>query len=177
MADLSSEELSSLDLSEDATALFMDGLNADEYVKKLASAGLFQDAVIYLGHTLPASECAAWSLSCVRQLAAGPAGREQSALNAVERWLAEPTDEHRRTCKSAAEEAGLTTPAGCLAMAVFFAAGSIAPAERDHVPPPPGVAQKLATGAITLAVVKDPQLAAVRYEKCLQLAPGGRPKK
>jgi hypothetical protein len=90
-------------------------------------------------------------------------------LLAVEKWLAEPTDAHRRASQSAAEAARLSTPAGCIAIAVFFAEGSIAPPEVAAVPPPPRLAQKIAAAGIILAVVEDPEKVSERYRSCVQL--------
>ncbi len=166
-----SNTLRSADLSEDAIELVGNEPNADRYLGKLSEAGLLVDAVKYLAHTLGGRSCIAWSLSCVRLLEPNPKADQQQVLMAVEKWLADPTDANRRTAKFAAEEAEVSTPAGCLAMAVFFTEGSIAPPERDHVPVPPHVGERMAGAAIILAVVEQPEQAAERYRRCLQLAP------
>jgi hypothetical protein len=163
--------LQSAELSEDAIGLLGNEPNRDRDVAKLSEAGLLIDAVKYLAHTLGGRLCIAWSLSCVRLLEPNPEPDEQQALTAIEKWLADPTDANRRTAKFAAEQAELSTPAGCLAMATFFAEGSIAPPERDHVPVPPHVTEKMAGAAVILAVVEQPEQAAERYRRCLQLAP------
>lgn len=173
MAESVSETLTAAELSEDAAVLFdNEEMPAEGYMKKLSQAGLFSDAVKFRAHTLSGRECVAWSLSCVRLLQPNPKPAEQDALKAVERWLAEPTEAHRRTCKSAAEIAELATAAGCTAMAVFFSEGSIAPPEREHVPVPPHVAQKISAGAIILGVVSEPKDSEDRFKRCLELKAG-----
>lgn len=169
------ELLESAELSDEATGLFHAELTPEQYVAKLSEVDLFPDALKYLAHTLAGRASIAWSLSCLRSLQPNPNRREQEALTAIETWLADPSDANRRTAQFASENANLATPAGCLAMAAFFTEGSIAPPERDHVPVPPHVAQKLAAAAVILAVVQQPKEAAERYRRCLEVAPKSAP--
>ena len=109
----SSETLAAAELSDAAVALFGSDLTAEVYAKRLTDAELSPDAIKYLAHTLGAGKCIEWSLACIRSLAPSPAASEhEAALQAVERWLADPTDAHRRACKTAGEEAKLTRPEG-----------------------------------------------------------------
>jgi hypothetical protein len=169
MAELS-ETIARAELSSEAVQLFAPGLTADAYTKKLSAAEMHADAVKFAGHAVEAADCIKWSCACLRALQSSSEASAAEAMAAVDAWLAEPGDQRRRASKSAAEKAGLKTAAGCLAMAVFFAEGSIAPAERDSVPGPPGVAQKLASAAVILAVVEKPKEAAERYRQSLALA-------
>lgn len=162
--------LEAAELSKGAASLFHEGLTREGYIAKLSEGALFDDALKYTAHTLGGRPCIEWALSCARQLQPHPKPQEQEAFTAVEKWLADPTDANRRTAKFASEKAQLTTSAGCLAMAVFFIEGSIAPPEREHVPVPPHVAEKLAASAVILAVVEQPKQAVERYQRCLELA-------
>ena len=58
---------------------------------------------------------------------------------------------------AAGERAGLETPAGCTAAAVFFTTGSIAPADVTPVPPPAGVDRMLVGNAVALAAAANPE--------------------
>lgn len=165
-----SETLAAAELSQEAADLYAPDATHDSFIKKLSAGALFADAVTYTAHTLTPQACVKWSLSCLRTLQTKTNEPGAHAISAVDQWLADPSDAHRRACKAAAEKAGLKSAAACLAMAVFFSEGSIAPPERDHVPVPPGVAQKISASAIILAVVEDPKQATARYEKCLALA-------
>jgi hypothetical protein len=81
-----------------------------------------------------------------------PSAAEQAALDAVERWIVAPTDEHRRAAWGAGQDAGLETAVGGVAAAAFFATGSLAPPESPMaVPPPPGAHVTFAAGAALLA--------------------------
>lgn len=84
-----------------------------------------------------------------------PSPAEAAALAAVERWIAQPTDEHRRAAWDAAQAAGLETAVGTAAAAVYFATGSLAPVESPMaVPPPPGAHATFAAGAAMLAAAE-----------------------
>lgn len=165
-----SETLAAAELSQEAADLFAPDLTHGGFVEKLSAAALLPDAVTYMAHSLRPRECVKWSLSCLRALKTKTNEPGTDAMASVDRWLADSTDANRRACRSAAEKAGLKNAAGCLAMAVFFSEGSIAPPERDKVPVPSGVAQKMSAGAIILAVVEDPKQADTRYRQCLALA-------
>lgn len=169
MAELS-ETVAQAELSPEAVELFGPDLAADVYAKKLSAAELYPDAVAFTAHGLGAFDSIKWASACLRTLLQSSSATTASeAMASVDAWLAEPNDHSRRASKAAAEKAGLKTAPGCLAMAVFFAEGSIAPPERDHVPVPPGVAQKLASAAVILAVVDNPRQVAERYRQCLAL--------
>jgi Family of unknown function (DUF6931) len=165
-----SEILQRAELSEDAKKVFRDELSAEEYIANLSGANLFTDAVKYRAHALEPRSCIEWSVSCVRKLQPQPTPPEEQALQGVEKWLSEPNDANRRQCKTLADQAQLSTAPGCLAMAVFFAEGSIAPAGGPDVRPAPTLTGKIAASGIILAVVGEPTKAAERYRICLALA-------
>lgn len=164
----SSQTIAIAGLTDDAKLVVGEGSTPAACVGKLASIGLFSDAIKYLAHSLAGRPCIAWSLSCARQLQPDVTPAEQSAFMAVEKWLADPSDTNRRASRLASEQAQLSTPAGCIAMAVFFSEGSsIAPPELAAVPAPPQVAQRIAAAGIILAVVKEPEKAPERYRRCV----------
>lgn len=73
------------------------------------------------------------------------------ALATIEQWIVRPDDEARLRAWNAGNEAGLETPVGMVAAAVFLNGTSIAPAGAPPIPPPPGVAMPLVAGAILSA--------------------------
>jgi hypothetical protein len=155
------------DLSEDAHRLLSPGETSAAFLKNLAGAGLFPDAVKFLAHSLGGRKCISWSLACLGELKPAPPKQEELAFAAVEKWLADPNDANRRAAQNAAEQAKLSTPAGCVALAAFLTEGSIAPPGASEVLPPPHVAEKIAAGGVLLAVVLQPDKAAERYWRCL----------
>lgn len=166
---VSSDALAVADLSDDAKKILHQTSTPAGDIAQLTKAGLFPDALKYLAQALEAGPCITWSVACARQVQAHFTQQEQEALTAVEKWLAQPDDENRRASQAAAEEAQLSSPAGCIAMATFFAEGSIAPRGLAEVPPPPHLAQKMASAAVILAVTKEPEKAAERYQQCVQI--------
>jgi hypothetical protein len=130
-----------------------------DVIAQLARAERLLPAVKVMAQALPRREAIAWGLEAVRKVeAAGAKAHDASALQTVEEWLAEPVEERRRAAKEAADRAGMGSAAGCLAMAVFFSGGSMAPASAPVAPEPkPHVCGKTVAGAITLAAYADPR--------------------
>jgi hypothetical protein len=156
------------ELSEEAQIILRPDASSAASVSDLAAAGLFPDALKVLAHSLGGRKCIAWAMACLRELKLSTP-KQEVAIAAVEKWLAEPNDDNRRAAQDAAQQAKISTPAGCIAQAVFFSEGSIAPKGVNEVPPPPHVAEKIAAGAVLLAVVLEPTKAAERYQRCLAI--------
>ena len=156
-------------LSEGAVAALKPDATAVDFMGALTNLEMFSDAIKFLAQALEPKKSVAWSLKSIKEVAPPEAPEEKSALTAVEKWVAEPNDKHRRSAKSASEEAGVDTPAGCLAAAVFFVEGSIAPPDVQPLPPPPHIAGRLAACAIIMAVLAQPKEAAERYRKSIAL--------
>ena len=67
--------------------------------------------------------------------------------------------------------AGMDTPAGLTALAVFYATGSIAPPGAPEVAPSPDLTAKLLAAALTLALELVPAADKLRYQRlCIDLA-------
>src|SRR5665213_3591351 len=114
------------ELSDEAKALLV----ADEpappaFIAKLVEGEHFADAVRFLAHALPKRESVWWAWVAARN-AAGPepAPPIKNALEATERWIVQPTEEHRRGAMVAGEAAEFGTAAGCAALAAFMTGGS-----------------------------------------------------
>jgi hypothetical protein len=94
---------------------------------------------------------------------------EHECLLAAERWVRHPDDANRRACLPLSETAGLATPAGIIAIGVFYSGGSLAPPEYDPVPPKETLTGQMVMGALILAATREPKLAAARYATMLSL--------
>lgn len=152
-------------LSDAGRALARPDLDPRTYVGQLLAAEHFADAVRVVAYALPKREAIWWAWYCARKSApADPPPPVRTALDATERWIAQPTEEHRRIMMAIAEHADVGTPAGCTALAVFFSGGSIAPPEAPPVPPGDFVTAQLVAGAVTLASVAiEPEKAPETY--------------
>src|SRR5215831_10338486 len=108
-------------LGDTARKLLTPELTAGKYLQLLIQNKQYIDAVRLLAYALPTKEAIMWANSCARQFCeANPAEKLSAAVDAVDRWLAEPNDENRRAALKAAEGAEFGTPAGSSALAVFF---------------------------------------------------------
>src|ERR1035441_8493863 len=85
------------ELGEEAMALVRPELPPREYVKLLLDQGLFPDAVRFVAHALPKREAVWWAWVCARRSAGDtPPPAIKAALDATEKWIAQPTEEFRR---------------------------------------------------------------------------------
>ena len=142
------------------------------YLDLLMQEVLFSDAVKFLARALPKRESTWWACLCSRGALDEAASESLSkALEAAERWVYEPTEEHRRQAYAAAQATGFDHPVSWAAMAAFWSGGSMAPPDVPAVPPGDDLTAKAVAGALMLAAVQtQPELAADKY--CLFLRRG-----
>lgn len=157
---------------DEAVECRRDGMTPAEYLAILAERELWTEAVKFLTQALPKEEAIAWACQCVRGCSGttlAPAGL--AALQATEAWLADSTDEHRRAAHAAAEVAGIGTPAGCVALGVFFSGGSLGPKTLEPpIPPADDLTGKALAGALLLAaVVHEPEYARAKLQNFCEL--------
>ncbi|MBV8819837.1 MAG: hypothetical protein JO022_15855 [Acidobacteriaceae bacterium] len=158
-------------LSPEALALLRDDLGPSKYVAVLSENKLYKDAVKFLAHGMPVNVAIKWGLACAKELRA-PDQEEKTkpSIEVTEAWLKTPDDKTRWQAKKVADDSGMETAADCVAMAVFFSGGSIAPEKAPNTPPPPYSANKFVAGGISMAVVShEPEKAPERYQKALDL--------
>ena len=154
------------DLGDDAKAILATGVPAPRaYVAQLLERELHSDAIRFIAHALPRREAVWWAWVCARKVAgAEPKPAIKAALDATERWIVQPTEDHRRQALHFGEAADFGTPAGCAALAAFMSAGSLAPPNAPPVPPDEFMAAKAVAGSVTLsAVTVEPERAAEKF--------------
>jgi hypothetical protein len=150
-------------LPEDAGALARPDMHGNAFIDALSRSGRQPDSIRALAHALPPRDAIAWAADCLRRTASADKPAEIAALEAIERWLADESDDNRRAALTAADNAS-ATPAGVLAFAVYLSGGSVAPAQAPVVPPVKYAAAKAAAGAIVLAVVlREPEKAPEKF--------------
>ena len=154
------------DLGDEAKALLSAGVPAPPtYVAQLLERDLHADAIRFIAHALPRREAVWWAWVCARKVAgAEPPPAVKAALEATERWIVQPTEEHRRQALHFGEAADFGTPAGCAALAAFMSAGSLAPPNAPPVPPDEFMTAKAVAGSVTLsAVTSEPERATEKF--------------
>jgi hypothetical protein len=106
-----------------------------------------------------------WAWVCARRSGGeNPQPKIKAALDATEKWIAQPNDDNRRSAMAAAQKAELDTAAGCAGLAAFFSGGSLAPPDAAPVPPGEFLAAKAVSGAVIFAAIaKQPERAPERF--------------
>lgn len=144
-------------LREAARALLREDLTPIAYVALLEQHGLFADALRFTAHWLPKPRAIWWGALCAwHQCRPLPAPAAENALAAVICWLRDPSEDNRRQSETAGRAAGLATPAGALALAVFWSDGSITPRGLPHVRPGPDLSARTVAAAVLAASLAEP---------------------
>jgi hypothetical protein len=140
-------------LSEKAQQRLNDDVKAGPFLESLVQDELFDDAARFLAAWLPRTQSVAWGCACLNQVAADRLTASQRAgVDAAGAWAADPTEEHRRAAQRAAEALGGKSPAGWLALAAFWGAGSIGPPEAAEISAAVGIsARAVGTAVVTIA--------------------------
>jgi hypothetical protein len=153
------------ELGDEAVALVRPDLHPLDFVRLLMEKALYADAVRFIAHALPKREAVWWAWVCARRSAGeNPQAKIKAALDATERWIAQPNDDNRRLAMTAAQKAEVGTAAGCAGLAAFFSGGSLAPPDAPPVPPGEFLAAKAVSGAVIFAAVaKEPEKAPEKF--------------
>jgi hypothetical protein len=140
-----------------------------EYLSALTGAGQHPDAVRVLAHALPRREGVWWAWATAKRASgAEPAAPIKAALDATERWIAQPTEDNRRNAMARAEAIGFDTPAGCAALAAFLSGPTLAPPHIEQaVPPPEYGAAKAIAGAVLISAITEPDKAVEKMHAAL----------
>jgi hypothetical protein len=94
------------EIPDDALAMLADDADGPAFVGQLIAQARHQDAVRFLAHALPTRPAVWWAWYCARRAhGTAPAPKAQAALDATQRWIAQPVDENRREAMRCAEAA------------------------------------------------------------------------
>src|SRR5215208_1979463 len=158
------------ELPAEARALAPAGADARQLAHALAAAARVEDALAVVAHAMPRREAVWWAWASARRVLAEPVPPPvRASLEATERWIAQPTDEHRRAARAAGEAAGFDTPAGCAGLGAFLSGGSLAPPGLPDVYPTEFLTARAVHGALLLAGLQgEPAQAKARYAEFFQ---------
>jgi len=142
-------------LDEDAGQLLRDEMGAREFIEALLAKNLYDPAIDFVAHALPARQAVWWGCLCL-QHAMGDKLTEpdKSAAAAAVRWVLQPTEENRAAAKAPADKAGYSSAAATLARAVNWTGGSLGPPDMPPFPPGPFMPATAVATAIKFAAVK-----------------------
>jgi hypothetical protein len=154
------------ELGEEAMALLRPEMHPLDFVALLMEKTLYPDAVRFIAHALPKREAVWWGWVCARRASGdNPQPKIKAALEATEKWIAQPSEDNRRSAMAAAQKAELGTAAGCAGLAAFFSGGSLAPPDAPVVPPGEFLSAKAVSGAVIFAAVaKEPERAPEKFK-------------
>lgn len=154
------------ELSDAAAALLRAEPEPLAGVKLLVEKKMFPDAIRFLAHALPKREAVWWAWVCARRASGDkPPVKIAAALEATEKWIAQPNDANCWAAKAAADDAGVDSAAGCAGLAAFFSGGSLAPPDAAPVPPGEFLTAKAVSGAVIFAAVKpEPEKAPEKFK-------------
>ncbi len=158
-------------LGEAARKLLRPEYTPSQYLAALMEQQLDLDAIRFLAYALPKREAVWWACACARRAhGTAPPAAAAAALQAAEKWTADPSEDNRRAAQSASEAVGLSDPAGCAAAAAFWSGGSLAPANLPVVPPGEHLTAHGVAGAVLLAaVLTEPARAAEKHRSFVKL--------
>lgn len=156
------------ELGKEALALLRPELTPRGFTEALLRGERYADAARFLAFALPRREAVWWGSLFVLWGGKGHLRAEGArALQAIVRWVIEPTEAHRL---EAAEFDNPATPAGRLARAVKYTGGSLLPPTAPARPPGPMLTPRAVLGAISfVARVGNPKTLPLRQRQAVAL--------
>jgi hypothetical protein len=159
-------------VGEKASTLLTAQSTTKDFIALLVQKELYPDAIRIVAHLLPKRESIGWGCLCARHLhSLKPDKPLPEVHTAVERWVSAPNEDNRWAAKKMADGENPKSLSGLLAMAVFFAGPSMAPANLQAVPPPETATPEIVGNVVVLAgVVTEPENAKEKYRVFMQKA-------
>ena len=168
--------LERFEFSEELQVTPDDGELPEDFATRLSTTSEENQSLLFLAYALP-KRCAVWWLiQCIREAESLKTEGDGPMLSAAERWVVDPTDEHRRQAMVIAEQLKLESPAAWAGVGAFWSHGSLGPVDT----PAENLSGKAVfAGAVMAAVLKTPEKAAERRRRftdiALQIASGQLP--
>ena len=147
-----------IQLRPEGRSLLQGYLSTQQYFELLMENRCYADARRVLAQALPKRRALWWGCLCAWDLyRPQPPEKVDHVLQAVVRFVLEPSEGNRRAAAECARAVEPNSLANCLAMAAFCSGGSIAPEGLPCVDPRPFITGRLVGVAVYLAsVLRDP---------------------
>ncbi|MDB4392104.1 hypothetical protein N9006_02025 [bacterium] len=162
-----------IELSEDAVELSNESQTREELVEVLKSESLFEDAIRLQADILETATAIKWANQAIANLVGEELTEtDRTAVDAVNRWIEEPTEENRRLNEALAEKLDYAGIGGAITAAVFLSGGSIGASDLGHdIDPEPYSAGQALTVALLLAALdEDPDETETQFKLILDMA-------
>lgn len=142
------------------------------FVQVLADQRQFVPALRLRAHLLTQREAVWWGSRCMRESMADQlTENEVAALDAADQWVKTGNEVDRRKAQDAAEATKFETAAAWIALAAFWAEGSLTDAESPPVKPDERLTGQSITGALLMVAAKAPAgQADARYTRFFEIA-------
>lgn len=160
-----------LDLEDESLRLLLPGMSVPAFVAELTEHEQFPDAIRVLSLYLPKRQAIAWAHQGVQLASTGKLSpKDQAAMDSVETFLKDPTEENRRAAHAAAAATDFSGGASWVALSVFWSEGSIAPEGLPDVEPDDYLSgQAVYASLLMTATNGDATRINDRYQKILEL--------
>ncbi len=151
-------------LGEDAKKALTGDQNVEQFLTLLFEKAWHPDAIQLIAHSLPKRQSVWWALQCAKAVMADPPPEVEGAIKAVERWIADPSEDNRKATLKAADEADTGTPAGCAALAAYYADGLPQTGDPKQNAKSYFLTAKLVSAAVLMSATTDPEQIKARFE-------------
>ena len=151
-------------LGDEAKQALTPEMTPDEFLQLAAEKKWHPDAIQFLGHYLPKRQAVFWAITCAKQSSIEKPPSAESALRAAEAWIADPSEENRKTALTAANDADTSTPAGATALAAYYSDGLPQTQDPKMNAKAYFMTAKLTAGAVLMAATEDREQALPRLE-------------
>jgi hypothetical protein len=170
-AKTAAEVCKHITLDEGPQKLLDEKQTLKQFLESLCEKGLYVDAIKVLAYGMPKREAVWWGCLCVRSAAGKDMpGEALKALEAAEKWVADPSEANRVATLDAGKAADFSTPPGCVALAAYWSAGADIPAHAGFKPPPDQwTADAVAGCVLSAAIQTEPEKAAEKFQKHFEL--------
>jgi hypothetical protein len=155
-------------LSEGGRSALQPEMMPDQFAQELFRQQHHPDAVQVLAHYMPKRQAVFWALSCVKLTLEDPPAETDNAVKTTEKWISDPTEEHRKAALKAADAADAGTPAGCTALAAYYSDGLPKTEDPKQNARAYFLTSKLVAAAVLLAATADPDQMFARFQTFLE---------
>lgn len=157
--------------AQTSLALIPEAKTVPKFLTALLGSGQGAESARVVAHWLPKPHVIWWGCLCAWHLyRPQPSPSNKEVLEAVLRWLVEPTDARREGLQHIAEDFGMSSLVGCLAQACAWSEGSMTPRGTPPVEPPPYLPGRVVAAGLVVETDQRPgPTAAADYHQYVQI--------